>query len=150
MNLFAAFEEKISVKAATLPNEQNIFAKVNASLSYYKAYEKLESSNFQFDGPYIFHNGYSNQSLLSSDETFYGTNEFQLSLKISNYQGEQAGEYSVVVYTNSRYALDTFDDCYDYDSFAAEYLRVRNVIWYTEVLHIYTAGETITIAMECA
>ena len=150
MDLLAAYEENISVKAATLPNEQKIVAKVNESLSYYKAYEKLENSNFRFAGPYIFHNGYPNQSLLSSDGTFNGTNKFQLSLNILNYQREEAGDYSMVVYAHSRFALYNFDDCKNYGSSVQHVLRVRVAIWYIEALHIYTAGKTFTIAMKCA
>ena len=150
--MFAAFEAKISLKAATLPNEQKIVAKVTESLLYYKAYERLESSKFPFVGPkipvHVFYNGYSNQSLLSSDGVFYGTEEFQLSLKISNYQKEEAGEYRRVVYTDSGVISLHFNDCNYYYVLVQYDLRIPNIILFTETLHIYTAGETVTIIME--
>ena len=143
MNLFAEYEEKISVKASTLPKEENIFAKVNESLSYHKTYKELESDGYLPSDIYIFHNGSSSQSLLSTDRAFYGTNEVQLSLEISNYQQEEAGEYSIVVYADSNDILDDYYDCNKYDRLFSRDLKIDDAILYTETLHIYTAGKAI-------
>ena len=97
-------------------------AKINESLLYYRSYGKTKN-DFYFES-YIYHNGYLNQSLLSSNGIFYGTDEFHLLINISTYQGDEAGEYFVIVYTDSP-------------------LLIFSSIWHVETLQIHTTGKTL-------
>ena len=54
---------------------------------------------------YAYQNGYPNQSLLWSNETFYGTNQFCLLVNSPTYQGNEDGEYFVIVYKYPLYLL---------------------------------------------
>ena len=93
-------------------------------------------------GSYIYQNGYLNQSLLSSNGIFYGTNEFHLLLNISTYQGDEAGEYFVIVYTDS-HALIFEYGCSTYFHFIGFSLWLFSLIWQVETLQIHTTSKTL-------
>ena len=132
------------MEAATFLKEQKIFVKVNKSLSYHKVYGELEIGDYFPPNIYIFHNGYPSQSLLSTDGAFHGTNEVQLSLEISNYQKEEAGEYCIIVCTDPCNLFCGFSHCDDDDDSRSFHdLNMCQAILYTEMLHIYTAGKAI-------
>ena len=141
MDFLAAYEEKISANAVINYNlqEQNIVAKINESLLYNKSYGKMEL-DFYLE-TFIYQNGYLNQFLLSSNGTFYGTNEFHLLVNISVYQEDEAGEYFVIGYADSR-SLRYVSGCPPrLDRFVRYELYVFQTIWYAASLQILTAGK---------
>ena len=128
----------MSVKAATVSQQQKIAAKVNESVLYNISYPKLEV--YWYFGTYIYRNGELNQSLLSSNGTFYGTNEFLLLVNISTYQEDEAGEYFIIAYTDSFKLL--VNGCPpDSFYFVRYYLWIFGLIQYAATLQILTAGK---------
>ena len=125
------------MNAATIAQGHNLIAKVNESLVYSKSYGKMEL--FSNNEIYTYQNGYPNQPLLLSNGTLYGTNEFYLLVNISTYQGNEAGEYFVIVYTNL-FTLLTEYGCSHYFYFVFS-LR-SSIVWNVETLQIQTTGNT--------
>ena len=139
MLILVAYEEKLTVNAAAISQENKIVAKINDSLLYNSSYGKMELDR---TFAYIYQNGYLNQSLLSSSGTFFGTNDFRLFLNISTYQEHEAGEYFIIVYTNTftlyfTYACPEFD----YFDFLNNDLSIYNIVWQVETLQIQTSGK---------
>lgn len=139
MDFLAAYEEKLSVNAATnYLQEEKIVAKINESLQYKKSYGKMEIDDYV--GTSIYRNGHLNQSLLSTNRPFYGTNELCLLVNIPTYQDE-AGEYSVIGYADSR-SLRRVSGCPPYlDDFVRFDFRIFDIIWHAASLQILTAGK---------
>ena len=138
MDFLAAYEEKLWVNSAPFSQEQNILARINETLLYNQSYGKVESGNYL--GTFIYQNGYLNQSLLSSNGAFYGTDEFRLLVNISTYQEDEAGEYFVIVYSNI-FALNNIEFCPPYLEFLIFYLPISEIIWHLKALQIQTAGK---------
>ena len=96
-------------------------------------------------GTVIYQNGYLNQSLLSSNGTFYGTNELHLLVNISTYQADEAGEYFVIGYADSL-LLDHVSGCPKELYFFVRYhLNIFEIIWHAASLQILTAGKWIAV-----
>ena len=129
----------LSVNAPTISQESKIVAKINESLLYNRSYGKMEVDLYFGIAWYIYQNGYLNQSLLSSNGAFYGTNNFHLFINIETYQEDEAGEYFVTGYI----AVFTFYFfCPSkYFSFLVSHLSIVNTIWHVETLQIQTSGE---------
>ena len=142
MYFLAAYEGKLSANAATFSQENKILAKINGSLLYSRKLK--ETGSFIFYSVYIYQNGYLNQSLLSSKGSFHGTNERDLFVNISTYEGDEAGDYFVIVYayTFIQYILT---DCIAHFRFVSSYTLVQSTIWYVETLQILTTGNTLVI-----
>ena len=142
MYFLAAYEGKLSANAATFSQENNILAKINRSLLYNR---KLKATaDFILYSVYIYQNGYLNQSLLSSKGSFHGTNELRLFVNISTYEGDEAGDYFVIVYadTFNQYILAV---CMAHFRFVGSYTLAQSKIWYVGTLQILTTGNTLVI-----
>ena len=113
-------------------------AKINESLVYSKSYDKTGSC--PYSEIHIYQNGYLNQSLLSSNGTFNGTNEFRVLVNISTYQEDEAGEYFVIVYAHPCvYARGCWSYFRFIDLYLSDYLPIRHV----ETLQIHTTGNSL-------
>ena len=92
---------------------------------------------------YIYQNGYLNQSLLSTNGTFYGTNEYRLLVNASTYQGEQAGEYYVITYSDLFILFDY--GCWSYLDIVVSHVSFYSLIWHLETLQIQTTGNSLLL-----
>ena len=143
MDFLADYKEKLSVNAATISQEHKIVAKINDSLLYNRPYAKMVTDIYF--KTVIHQNGYSNQSLLSSNRTFSGTNEFHLVANISSYQEHEAGEYFVISYSNT-YALYFAYGCpVSFDDLMQYFSSYYGIIGHIGTLQILTAGKWIII-----
>ena len=150
MDFLTVFEEKLSVSAATISQEHNIMAKINESLLYKRFYGNMDSL-FYFE-IYTYQNGYPNQSLLSVNGTFYETNEVYLIVNISCYQGDEAGEYFIIVYTLPHILFFDYG-CDEYYEFVVIYLSLFSPIWQVQKVQMHTTGNsfvhTVTVCVLC-
>ena len=142
MCFLVAHGGKLSANGTTFSQEKKILAKINESLLYNENFKQTES--YICYSTYIYVNGYSNQSLLSSVGSFHGTNELRLFVNISTYEGDEAGDYFVIVYA------DTFDQfilavCSLHFYILASYTLAHSTIWYVQTLQILTTGNTSVI-----
>ena len=127
----------MSVNAAIISQEHKLFAKINESLLYKRNYAKTES-NYSYS-TYIYHDSYLNQSLLTSNGSFHGTNELRLLVNISTHEGNEAGDYFVIVYADT---LNQAFGCLAQSRFVSFNILVQPTIWYVQTLQIFTTGKT--------
>ena len=145
MLFLAVYEEKLSVNAATISQEHKIVAKINESLLVYnRSFGKMEN-DFYFLTT-IYHNGHLNQFLVHSNGIVPETNEFHLVLNISTYQEDEAGEYSIISYSNILTLQLSYGCPVIFDHLVYYYSSLYRIILDVGTLQILTAGKWITIA----
>ena len=142
MCFLAAYGGKLSANAATFSQENKILAKINESLLYNKNFTQTES-HIRYS-TYIYINGYLNQSLLSSIGSFQGTNELRLFVNISTYEGDEAGDYFVIVYAD-KFNLFFFSVCFAHYPHLISDILAQPTIWYVQTLQVLTTGNTSVI-----
>ena len=147
---FAVYEEKLSVTAATISQGHNTVASINESFIYNISYEKMETYIYFF--AYIYQNGYLNQLLFLFNEIISGMDEFHISVNISTYQEDEAGEYFVIVYVLPLSLVDD-TECGAYIAFLSFNFSVVLPVGLVEILQIHTAGNIllyrITVCAQC-
>ena len=143
MDFLADYEENLSINAATISQEDEIVAKINESLLYNKSDSKMQTDlNLQ---TFIYQNGHPNQSLLSSNGIFYGTNGFQLVVTTPSYQEHEAGEYFVISYSEIPAVSFGYGCSLSWSILLYFFPSPYEIIRHVGTLEIITAGKWITI-----